>query len=170
MKKTLLFAFVLAAGFVATFMSGCTSESGPTCHSINGLDTGAHKIYIDALAAPLSPIGDSITASVSGDDVSIHSTALGRTLTGKINASDCNTIDLDSIIFVPGDTLSIPSPALGMTVKIWDIRADGVGTVTANGSTTRINIAKGKTNISTPINLTNLAGLKLNLRGTFLNR
>ncbi|HMX61063.1 MAG TPA: hypothetical protein PKD39_10760 [Chitinophagales bacterium] len=169
MKKTILFTFVFAAFFAATFMTSCSNTSGPTCHSVAGSDTGAHAIYIDALAAPLTPIRDSLHASVSGSDVTISSSALGRTITGEISASDCNSIVLDSIKFVAGDTLVIPSAiGPGGFVKIYDIEAGGTGTITATGATTKIVIAKGKTNITSPINLTNLNGMKLNLRGTFL--
>lgn len=172
MKKTLLMVFALAAGFVATFMSGCSNnEEGPTCYTSNGLDTGAHLVYIQDLNPGLSPIRDSLTATVSGSNVTINSTALGRTLTGTISASNCNLIELDSVIFADGDTLKLPTslPVPGGIIKIWGIRGDGTGTITSTGSTTRIDIAKGKTNITSPIDLSNLNGLKLNIRGTFLN-
>lgn len=173
MKKSIFVLFVLAAAVVAPFLTSCGSKTptGPTCFSIAGRDTGAHAVFIDALNPGLSPISDTLDATVSGSNVTIHSTALGRSLTGTISSSDCNSIALDSVIFAPGDTLTISSSSLpvpGGVVKIWNIRGGGTGTITANGATTRINIAKGNTNISAPINLTNLAGLKLNLRGTFL--
>ncbi|MCC6584073.1 MAG: hypothetical protein IT271_10240 [Chitinophagales bacterium] len=173
MKKSILLTFVLAAGFVATFLTGCGDggTDGPTCFSIAGRDTGAHVVYIDALNPGLTPISDTLDATVSGSNVSIFSTALGRTLTGTISASNCNSIALDSVIFAEGDTLKISSstlPVPGGVVKIWNIRGGGTGTITSTGATTRINIAKGNTNITAPINLSNLAGLKLNLRGTFL--
>ncbi|MCC6517161.1 MAG: hypothetical protein IT275_12500 [Chitinophagales bacterium] len=170
MKKTILFTFVFAAFFAATFMTSCSNTSGPTCHSVAGSDTGAHSIYMDALhIGLLAPIRDSLHASVSGSDVTISSSALGRNITGKISASDCNAIVLDSVIFLPGDTVSIPSAiAPGGMVKIYDVRAGGSGTITATGATTKISVAKGKTNISSPIDIRNIDGMKLNLRGTFL--
>lgn len=175
MKKSILLTFVLAAGFVATFLTGCGSDGGstnPNCNTIAGRDTGSHIVFIDALNPGLSPISDTLDASVSGSTVSIASKALGRTLTGTASASDCNTINLDSVIFSIGDTLRIPTttlPVPGGVVKIWNIRAGGTGTITSNGANTKINIAKGNTNIGpTPLDLRNLSGLKLNLRGTFL--
>lgn len=171
MKKSILLMFVMAAGFVATFLTGCgDGGEGPTCYSIAGRDTGAHIVFIDALNPGLTPISDTLDAVVTGSEVEISSKALGRTLTGTISASDCNSIVLDSVIFVEGDTLKIASstlPVPGGVVKIWNIRGGGTGTVTSTGATTRINIAKGNTNITDPINLSNLSGLKLNLRGTF---
>jgi hypothetical protein len=170
--KKLLLTFVFAAFLVATFLTGCTSDpTGPTCYSIAGRDTGQHLVFIDALNPGLTPIQDTLDATVSGSNVSISSTALGRTLTGTISSSDCNSIALDSVIFADGDTLKIASstlPVPGGVVKIWNIRGGGTGVITSTGATTRINIAKGNTNISSPINLTNLSGLKLNLRGSFL--
>ncbi len=170
MKKTLLLTAIVAF-FAATFLTtSCTdSKKGPTCYSVAGRDTGAHTVFIDALNPGLAPIRDTLDATVTGSAVSIHSTALGRTLTGKISSDDCNTILLDSIAFTTGDTLRIPSTLVpsGM-VKIWGIVGTGTGTITSTGATTKINISKGNTNITSPINLTNLAGLKLNLRGTFL--
>ena len=65
------------------------------------------------------------------------------------------------------DTLVINSTTLGR-VTIYDIRAGGTGSITSTGVTTKITIAKGHTNITSPINLTNLNGLGLNLQGTFL--
>ena len=171
--KKLLLTFVFAAFLVATFLTGCTSDptGGPTCYSIAGRDTGDHVVFIDALNPGLTPIRDTLDATVSGSSVNIYSTALGRNLTGTISSSDCNAIALDSVIFSAGDTLKIETttlPVPGGVVKIWNIRAGGTGTITSTGATTRINIAKGNTNISSPINLTNLTGLKLNLRGSFL--
>lgn len=170
MKKTLLLTSIVAF-FAATFLtSGCKTETkGPTCNSVVGRDTGAHTVFIDALNPGLAPIRDTLDATVSGSAVTIHSTALGRNITGTIKSDDCNTIALDSVIFNAGDTLVIPSTLVPSGfVKIWGIRGGGTGTISATGAKTQINIAKGSTNITSPINLTNLAGLKLNLRGTFL--
>ncbi|MCB0507087.1 MAG: hypothetical protein R2739_08020 [Chitinophagales bacterium] len=174
MKKTLFIVFAIAAGFVATTLSGCSDDGTKVdgCNEVAGLDTGGHLVYIGDLNPGLDAIRDSLTASVSGSNVTIHSTALGRTLTGTIDASDCNKINLDSVIFQPGDTLSIVTSSLpvpGGVVKIWGIRGDGTGTITSTGSTTRIDIKEGHTNISSPLDLTNLKNLGLNLRGTFLN-
>ncbi len=175
MKKSILLTFVLAAGFAATFLTSCTEKTDGDCNQANGRDTGAHIVFINELntsSLGLTPIQDTLDATVTGSTVSITSTALGRTLTGTIDPSDCNKILLDSVIFSEGDTLKIPTATLpipGGIVKIWGIRGGGTGTVTPTGSTTRINIVAGKTNISAPIDLTNLNNLKLNLRGTFLN-
>ncbi len=46
MKKSILLTFVLAAGFVATFLTGCGTDPAPTCNSITGRDTGVHNVYI----------------------------------------------------------------------------------------------------------------------------
>ena len=175
MKKTLLFAFVLAAGFVATFMSGCTSESGPTCHSINGLDTGKHVVYLGNLPLDLISIGDSLDVSVNGTNITISSKALGQSLPGKVDPTDCNKIILDTIFIGSGasDTIKIPTtlPGIGGFVKIWSVEATGYGIVTPTGSTTRINIKKGRTNVKIgEIDITNIDNRDLNLRGTFLNR
>lgn len=167
MKKSIFLTFVLAAGFAATFLTGCGDDSAVSgCIDVTGTDTGSHKVYIGSIAAPLSPIQDTLTASVSGSNVTIESKALGRDLTGTIDASDCNKVNLDSVIFVPGDTLFINSTTLGL-VKIWGIRGGGSGTINSAGVNTSITISKGATNITSPINLTNLNGLGLNLKGTF---
>lgn len=168
MKSKLLFAFAVVAAFAAVIVSGCSKSSSTTttgCYSIDGVtDTGAHKIYIGSLAAPLDPISDTLTATVSGSTATIYSNALKRNLTGTVN---CNAVTLDSVIFAPGDTLVINSTTLGR-VTIFNIRAGGTGTITSTGVTTKITIVKGNTNITSPINLTNLNGLGLNLQGTFL--
>lgn len=148
---------------------GCTGSATftvGTCYSINGkTDTGAHKIYIGSLLAPLDPIRDTLSATVSGSTATIHSRTLNRNLTGTV---DCNSLTLDSLIFAPGDTLVINSSSLGR-VKMYNIRAGGTGTITSTGLSTKITIVKGNTNITSPINLTNLNGLGLNLQGTFLH-
>jgi hypothetical protein len=175
MKKSILFTFVLAAGFVATFLTGCGDDTKSGCNEGNGRDTGAHTVFINELnttALGLTPIQDTLDVVKSGTTYTIASKALGRSLTGKEDPANCNNILLDSVIFDLTDTLRIPTSTLpipGGVVKIWGIRGGGSGTVTATGSTTRINIVAGKTNISEPIDLTNLNGLKLNLRGNFLN-
>lgn len=173
MKKTILLTFVLAASFVATFLTGCTTDDtkAPSCYSFNVIDTGAHKIFIGSLLAPLSPIHDSLVGKVIGDSVSIYSLALTRNITGKINASDCNKVDLDPIVFAANDSLVIPTtlPIAGGNVIIKNIEATGFGTINSAGEVkTTITISKGSTNISTPINLTNLSGLGLSLKGSFI--
>lgn len=170
MKRNFVLSFVLAAMFAATFMTSCNSDKkGPTCYSVAGTDTGAHAIFLGTINPGLAPIRDTLVASVSGSNVTIHSAAMGRNLTGTINASDCNKIDLDSVIFGPLDSLKIPSTIVPSGyVVIKNIRAGGTGMITATGATTQINIAKGNTNITSPVNLTNLNGLGLNLKGTFL--
>lgn len=151
--------------------NGCTGSgifSVINCFSVTGRDTGTHTLFIDALNPGLSAIRDTLDILKTGNLVTINSSALGRFLSGTIS---CNDITLDSLIFSNGDTLRIPTTTLPVDngiVKIWGIRAGGTGTVIENGLTTKINIAKGSSNITSPINLSNLSGLKMNLRGTFL--
>lgn len=171
MKKSILLTFVFAAFVVATFLTGCGKTSSPTCYTVTGRDTGVHVIYLNGVTnAALPQIRDTLDAVVvSGNTVSIASKALGQTITGKIDASDCNKIILDSLILT--NTLKFPTTSLpGVdTVRISNVRAGGTGTITASGATTVINIAKGNTNIIIgPFNLTNLAGLGFSLRGSFL--
>lgn len=173
MKKSILLSFVFAAIVSTTLLTGCGKDSTPTntCYSFAITDTGAHKIYLGAIPAPLSPIHDSLVGSVVGNKVTISSSALGRNITGTINSSDCNKIDLDPIIFAATDSLKIETslPGLGGFVIIKNIRATGSGTINSTGGvTTVINISQGNTNVTTPINLTNLAGLNLNLKGSFI--
>lgn len=171
MKKSILLTFVLAAAFVATFLTGCGSDPAPTCYTVSGRDTGVHVIYLNGVTnAALPQIRDTLDAVViSGDSVVIASKALGQSITGKIDPNDCNKIILDSLILT--NTLKFPTTSLpGLdTVRISNVRAGGTGTITAAGATTVINIAKGNTNIIIgPFNLTNLAGLGFSLRGNFL--
>lgn len=175
MKKSILLTFVLAAAISATLLTGCGKDSATNntsnCTSFAVKDTGAHKIYLGSLPAPLSPIHDSLVGSVDGNKVTISSSALGRNITGTINSTDCNKVDLDPIIFAADDSLKIATslPGLGGFVIIKNIQATGSGTINSAGEvTTIINISKGSTNITSPINLTNLAGLGLNLKGSFI--
>jgi hypothetical protein len=181
MKKTLFLTSVLAAFSVATFFTtGCSEKktNGPTCNTVAGTDTGAHVIYIGGNTNDLLPkVQDSIIAvSVTKDSVTITSKALGnKMLTGKLDPNDCNKILLDSLYVGsgPSDTIKIPTtlPLPGGYVKIWNVRAGGTGTLTANGATTVLNIAKGKTNIVVgPLDFTTIPMSlgQLSLRGTFL--
>ncbi|MDB5226113.1 MAG: hypothetical protein JWN78_306 [Bacteroidota bacterium] len=180
MKSKLLFSFAVVAAFAVVMFSGC-SKSSTTNNNNNGCfdfatasDTGQHTVYAGTVALPLSKIHDSLTAAVSGTTVTIHTQALNRNLTGTINASDCNQIDLDSIIFGVNDSLLIPTTlsGLGGFVRIKNVRAGGTGKIDANGViTTKINVVSGTTNISTPIDLTNITpAIGLNLQGTFIHR
>ncbi len=179
MKKSILLTFVLAAGFVATFLTGCGSDPAPTCNSITGRDTGSHVIYFGSNTNSLLPlISDTLDAvAINGDSVTIKSKALGnKTLTGKLDPNNCNKIILDSFVVGdgPSDTLKIPTATLpidGGLVKIWNVRAGGSGEITANGAKTQLNIVKGKTNIVIgPIDFTTIPNAlgPLSLRGTFL--
>ena len=153
-------------------INGCTGSNAfdvNICYSTAQRDTGAHTVFIDALNPGLAPIRDALNATFSGNLVHVYSNALNRTLSGSNNGINCNEYALDSIVFANMDTLKIPSTlVLGGVLKIWNVRADGTIIYNSTGCTTKINIAKGNTNITSPINLTNLAGLKLNLRGAFL--
>ena len=181
MKKT-IFLTAIVAFFAATFLTtSCTdSKKGPTCYNSAGLDTGAHTIYLNGNTLSILPlIHDSLTVvSVTSDSVTIKSLSLGgQTLTGKLDKNDCNKIILDSLIIGSGptDTIKIPTtlPLPGGVVKIWSVRAGGSGTITANGATTTLNIAKAKTNITVAgIDLTNIPSppivSTISLKGTFL--
>ncbi|MBK9793667.1 MAG: hypothetical protein IPP60_11425 [Sphingobacteriales bacterium] len=178
MKKSILLTFVLAAGFVATFLTGCGTDSGPTCNSITGRDTGIHIVYLDELNPGITPIRDTLDATISGDVVTIQSKALGKALVGKISSSNCNLINLDSFFIGsgPADTLRITTTSTALTlqqndgvIRIWNVRAGGTGTITSTGATTKLSIAKGNTNITSLGGvLQDLSGRKLNLRGSFL--
>lgn len=180
MKKSILLTFVLAAGFVATFLTGCGNDkSEPTCYSITGTDTGSHVIYFGSNTNSILPkISDTLNSvAINGDSVTITSKALGnKTLTGKLDPNNCNKIILDSFVVGDGalDTLKIPTSTLpldGGVVKIWNVRAGGFGTITSNGATTQLNIVKGKTNIVIgPIDFTTIPNAlgPLSLRGNFL--
>ncbi len=169
MKSKLLFGFAVVAAFAAVLVSGCSSsDSTPTnnCISINGnIDTGFHTVYANTLALPLSGIEDTLTATVSGSSATVVSNALGFSLTGTVN---CNSVALDSVIFGPNDTLRVASQLVAGGVKIWNVRAGGTATITSTGVSTVINVVKGNTNISSPIDLTNITpSLGLNLKGNF---
>lgn len=167
----------LAAGtytVIAKNENGCTGSNvfeitGCNSSNMNGVDTGYHSVYIGSIKAPFNDLRDSLIVSHSGNNVDIVSQQLGRVISGMISASNCNSIALDSMIFSNGDTVRIQSSALGI-IKMWNIRAGGTATITSNGLNTIINIAKGNTNIVSPINLSNLAGLNMNFRGTFIKR
>jgi hypothetical protein len=174
MKSKLIFAFAVVAAFASVLLSGCGKDSSTaTCYDFSTTsDTGQHVVYAGETVLPLSKIHDSLYASVSGTTVTIHSQALDRNLIGHIDASDCNKIVMDSVIFNTGDTLRIATtlPGLGGFVKISDVHAGGEGTIDADGViTTRINVVSGHTNITSPFDLTNITpALALNLRGTFI--
>lgn len=172
MKKSILFTFVFAAVISVTLFTGCGKDAPVAdCYSFNVVDTGAHKVYIGSLLAPLDPIHDSLVGTVNGSTVTISSVALGRNITGKISESDCNRVDLDPIVFGPNDSLEVATslPIPGGFVVIKNIEATGFGTINSSGAvSTTINISKGNTNITSPINLTNLAGLGLILKGSFI--
>jgi hypothetical protein len=168
--KLLIFSFV--ALIIASFSVGCGEDAVDGCVDLNGRrDTGAHVVWLGAINPGLTPINDTLDATASGDELRIASKALGRILTASVDPADCNKILFDSVIFATDDTLRIESstlPVPGGIVKIWNIRGGGSGTVTETGVTTSIKIAKGNTNITAPVNLSNLAGLNLELKGKFL--
>jgi hypothetical protein len=175
--KLLIFSFI--AMVIASFSVGCgKSDSSANCFDVVATDTGAHSIFLgsgDLSSAGLEPIRDCLVVSkVNTDSIRIYSKVLDTTITGKIDPTDCNRIILDSLI-ITGNALSFAttSTVLGIdTVKISKVRAGGYGEITATGAKTYITIAKGTTNITTPINLTDLGnllgGAKIGLRGTFL--
>lgn len=179
MKSKLLFSFAVVAAFAVVMFSGCSKSSDTNTNDgcfdfATASDTGQHTVYAGSVALPLSKIHDSLYANVSGTTVTVHTQALDRNLVGHINSSDCNQIDLDSVIFGDLDTLRIPTtlPGLGGFVKIWGVRAGGTGKIDANGVlSTQINVVNGHTNINAPIDLTNISpSLGLNLKGTFIAR
>lgn len=182
MKKTIFFTFVLAAGFVATFLSGCGDDKGNnTCLLLDGTsmsDTGAHDIYLDKtkigdLITDLKPIRDSLAVKVYGDSISIYSKVLNFYMSGKKDPFDCNKIILDSVI-INGAALAFETELPGIdSVRITNIRAGGTGSVTSTSASTQINIVTANTNIliGSPGgfgDLRNLAGKKVNLKGSFL--
>lgn len=155
--------------------NGCTGSHVFTVYGCNtlvsGTDTGQHTVYAGSVALPLSKIHDVLNPSLSGSSITIHSTALNMNLHGTQNSGDCNNYQLDSIIFVMGDTLRIATtlPGLGGFVKISDVRAGGTATFNSNGFNTQINIVSGHTNIASPIDLTTISpSLGLNLKGIFI--
>ena len=175
MKKSILL-FVIGVTTLAAGIVSCTSD--PKCSNPDGFSgtfNGTHKVFIGAadLAALnlVTPIADVLVGSVSGSTVSISSDILPIDLTGTISASNSSIVNLDSLITGVNDTIIIPSTiAPGGFLKIYDLRAGGTGTLDCKTLTTSIKVKAGKTNLTTAIgtfNLSNLAGLNLELRGTF---
>ncbi len=166
MKKQLL-AFSLVAVVLASFLAGCGDDDGGGggCSGVSqfeGTDTGSHKVYVNGIYGIVPDIQDTLTGTATSETtIDIYDNALKQTLKGTLDASNCNKINLDSLIYGPGDTLVIESETLG-TVKIYNIRAGGTGTVSGNTITTLIKIKKGNTNLPILPSLSNVE-----LRGTF---
>lgn len=165
---------------IAKDQNGCTGSIilqvlGCNSSNFNGRDTGSHTLFINELNASSLGFGqissDTLDVSKSGNTANLTSKFFNRTITGVFSSSNCNLITLDSIIFSASDTIKILIPTLPLPGSIWklyNLRMGGTATVTTTGFTTRINIANGKTNMSAPLDLSNLAGLKMNFRGTFI--
>ncbi len=88
----------------------------------------------------------------------------------NLNAQKIAHVNLDSLILGAGDTIRIPSGiAPNGTLKIYDLRAGGTGTLDCKTLTTSLKVKAGKTNLGAigPFDLSNLATLNLELRGTF---
>lgn len=166
MKKQLL-AFSLVAVVLASFLAGCGDDDGGGggCSGVSqfvGTDTGSHKVYVNGIYGIVPDISDTLVGTATGETtIDIYDYALKETLKGTLDASNCNKIILDSLIYGPGDTLVIESSTLG-TVKIYNIRAGGTGSVSGNTITTSIKIKKGNTNLSILPTLSNVE-----LKGTF---
>ena len=174
MKKTFL-NFTVIAGIAATLLSGC-GDNAKNCNpdGFKGTFNGSHKVKIGSadLAAlgVVDPITDVLVSSVSGSQVTISSDLLPINLTGTINASNSNLLNLDSLILGSGDTIRIPSGiAPNDTLKIWDLRAGGTGTLDCNTVNTSLKVNSGKTNLGAigSFNLANLNNLNLELAGSF---
>ena len=175
MKKKLFLAFVIAAGFSATLLTGCGDDTN-TCNpdGFKGTFNGNHKVKIGladlAALGVVDPIPDVLVSSVTGSQVSITSDLLPIALTGTISASNSNLLNLDELILGAGDTIRIPSGiAPDDTMKIWDLRAGGTGNLDCNTVTTSLKVKAGKTNLGSigGFNLANLNNLNLELAGSF---
>jgi hypothetical protein len=173
MKKSILL-FVIGATTLAAGLVGCKTKECENPTGFSGTFNGTHKVFIGAadLAALnlVTPIADVIVGSVSGTTVTIGSDILPIDLTGTISASNSNIVNLDSLILGAGDTIRIPSGiAPNGTLKIYDLRAGGTGTLDCKTLTTSLKVKAGKTNLGAigPFDLSNLATLNLELRGTF---
>ena len=173
MKKSILL-FVIGATTLAAGLVGCKTKECENPTGFSGTFNGTHKVFIGAadLAALnlVTPIADVIVGSVSGSNVTIGSDILPIDLTGTISASNSNIVNLDSLILGAGDTIRIPSGiAPNGTLKIYDLRAGGTGTLDCKTLTTSLKVKAGKTNLGAigPFDLSNLATLNLELRGTF---
>jgi hypothetical protein len=155
--------------------NGCTASAiitveGCLSTAVDGIDTGYHMLFIGDLNPSLTPLRDSLLVLSVAASVIIRSQQIKRVLNGIIS---CNTIQFDSIIFLPTDTIRIPTttlPVSGGDIKIWNVRAGGFATITPTGLNTRINIAQGKSNLTEPIDLSNFSGKDINFRGTFNKR
>ena len=173
MKKSILL-FVIGATTLAAGLVGCKTKECENPTGFSGTFHGTHKVFIgtaDLAALNLvTPIADVIVGSVSGSNVTIGSDILPIDLTGTISASNSNIVNLDSLILGAGDTIRIPSGiAPNGTLKIYDLRAGGTGTLDCKTLTTSLKVKAGKTNLGAigPFDLSNLATLNLELRGTF---
>ena len=177
MKSKLLFTFAVVAAFAAVILSGCSTTTTTTsnCIDYTGTDTGQHNILINGIPNLVPPIRDTLNITNGiGGAVDIYSHALGTTLFGTKDASDCNKVLLDSLIYLPTDTLRIHSEnalfaSIGGNIKIFGIRAGGVGSVSTSGVTTQLKIKTGKTNVDALGGLLlDLSGKNLVLNGVFL--
>lgn len=146
-----------------------TTTLAPVYINFNGNYKGQHQIFLGTINPGLAPLIDTlnINSALGSSNINLYSRLLGRNLSGTVNPTT-GDIQLDSVIFSPYDTLRFPSTIVPSgIVKIWNVRAGGNGTITATDANTLLNIAKGNSNITSPINLTNLAGIGLNLKGSF---
>ena len=173
MKKSILL-FVIGATTLAAGLVGCKTKECENPTGFSGTFNGTHKVFIGAadLAALnlVTPIADVIVGSVSGTSVTIGSDILPIDLTGTISASNSNIVNLDSLILGAGDTIRIPSGiAPNGTLKIYDLRAGGTGTLDCKTLTTSLKVKAGKTNLGSigGFNLANLNNLNLELAGSF---
>lgn len=166
--KIKFMSFTFAAATAAVLLSGCGDDNEAVCPTIAGKYAGTHKVYlgpVDATTLGVTPIEDTLTAANAAGavDISLFSAVINMDLTGKAN---CNTVALDSVIFGPTDTLRIPSETFGEVI-ITEVRAGGSGTINGNKLTTSLKVKEGKTNINGAVDLRNLKGKNLELRGSF---
>ena len=174
MKKSILL-FVIGATTLAAGLVGCKTKECENPTGFSGTFNGTHRVFIGiadlADLGIVDPIADVIQGTVTGSDVNISSDLLPRDLEGTISASNSNLVNLDSLILEVGDTIFIPSNTVpGGSLKIWDLRAGGTGTLDCKTINTSLKVKKGRTNYDLEVlgkNLNNLEGLTLELRGSF---
>lgn len=139
--------------------------------SYNGNYKGTHRVFlsnIDLSSLGVAPISDTLIANITGSSINIYSRLLSNNLHGTIDIST-GFVALDSIILSTSDTLRFPSTLNSSgEVKIWGLHAGGNAQFYTDGTlSTNLNISKGYSNVTSPIDITNLQGKGLALKGSF---
>ena len=117
MKKSIFLSFVLAAGFVATFLTGCGDDPDPVDESgYLGPYTGFHFLVDSATLKSLIPGGDTISflfpdtltvtngSSIDDGNLDVESKLLNKTISINVKSTSNNITPVTFGSLVVGNT------------------------------------------------------------------